>query len=97
MFVRDFTLRWTISIRNTGKDSFCPDSTLSDRIFLYFLQGVHRQISRSGDFDLEQATRVMLEEQLWQDIEDFRMPLWNKKSLACSSVSVIACISLCRE
>ena len=78
-------------------DSFCPDSTLSDCIFLNFLQGVHRQMSRSGDFNLEQATRVMLEEQLWQGIEDFRMPLWNKKSLACSSVSVIACILLCRE
>ena len=46
---------------------------------------------------LDGATGVMLEEQQGQDIVDFRTPLWNKISLAYSSVSVIACISLCRE
>ena len=49
---------------------------------------------RSGDLE---AVRVMAAGQLVQDIEDFRMPLWDRKSLACSCLSVIACISWCRE
>ena len=36
---------------------------------------------RSGYLETEQAVRIMAAEQLVQDIEDFRMPLWNKKSL----------------
>ena len=45
---------------------------------------------RSGDLEAEQAVRVMAAEQLVQDIEDFRIPLWDRKSLACSCLSVIA-------
>ena len=52
---------------------------------------------RSGDLEAEQAVRVMAAEQLVQDIKDFRIPLWVRKSLACSCLSVIACISWCRE
>ena len=49
---------------------------------------------RSGDLE---AVRVMAAEQLVQDIEDFRMPLWDRKCFACSCLSVIAFISWCRE
>ena len=38
------------------------------RIFLYFLQEEHRQIRRSGDLEAEQAVRVMVAEQLVQDM-----------------------------
>ena len=45
----------------------------------------------------EQAISVMLEEQLGQSIEDFGIPLWNRTSLACSSVFTIECGSWWRE
>ena len=47
--------------------------------------------------EAEQAVKVMAAEQLVQDIKDFRIPHWDRKSLACSCLSVIACISWCRE
>jgi hypothetical protein len=59
---------------------------------LYVLElsaGRTAHIRRSGDFDAEQATKFISMEQLGQGIEVFRIPLWNKKSLACSSESVI--------
>ena len=52
---------------------------------------------RSGGLEAEQAVRVMTAKQLVKDIENFRIPLWDRKSLACSCLSVIACISWCRE
>ena len=36
---------------------FCPERTLSVLMFLYFLQGEHRQISPSGDLEEEQGTK----------------------------------------
>ena len=77
--------------RNRERDNFCPERTLSDRMFLKRLQGGHRQIRRSEDFEEEQATRVIGEEQPGQDmvLVALRIPLWNRNSLACSSVSVI--------
>ena len=44
---------------------------------------------RSEDFVEEQATRVIGEEEPGQDMVALRIPLWNRNSLACSSVSVI--------
>ena len=68
---------------------------LSARMFLNFLHGVQCQLSRSEDFDASHVhvIRTMFVEQLVQSMEDFRIPLWWRKSRACSSVSVIACIS----
>ena len=51
---------------------------------------------RSGDLEAEQAVRVMAVEQEEQGREDSRIPLWKRKSLACSSVSVRAWISWCQ-
>jgi hypothetical protein len=58
-------------------------------MFLNFLQGEQRHIRRSGDFDAKQATKFTSAKLLGQGIEVFRIPLWNKKSLASSSESVI--------
>jgi len=60
------------------------------RMFLYFLQGEHRQIRRSGDLVAEQGVRVMAAEQEVQDMVDSKIPLRNRKSLACPSSSEIA-------
>ena len=67
-------LRKKTSCRKSGKESFCPESTLSVRMFLNREQGEHRQMRRSEEFLAEQATRSMAEEQLEQNIEDFRIP-----------------------
>ena len=45
-------------------------------------------MKKSGDLNAEQANKVMLAEQPGHGTEVFRSSLWNKKSLACSSVSV---------
>ena len=52
---------------------------------------------RSGDFFSEQAISVMGPEQPEQVIVDFRIPCWNRKSLALSCLSVMLTISWCRE
>ena len=57
-------------------------------MFLIFLNGEQRLMKRSGDLDAEQATKIILAEQPGHGIEVFRSPLWNKKSLTCSSVSM---------
>ena len=44
-------------------------------MFLKRLQGGHRQIRRSEDFEEEQATRVIGEEQPGQDMVALRIPL----------------------
>ena len=51
--------------------------------------GYDRRDRRERDFEEEQATRVIGEEQPGQDMVALRIPLWNRNSLACSSVSVI--------
>ena len=51
---------------------FCPERTLSVLMFLYFLQGEHRQISPSGDLEEEQGTKDIAELHPGQDIELFR-------------------------
>ncbi len=84
-------------MRNCCKESFCPERALSDRMFLNFLQGVHRHINKSGDLEAEQAIRFIGELQAEQYRVGFSIPLRNRKSLACSSVSVMEWISLCRE
>ena len=54
--------------------SFCPESTLSVRMFLNREQGEHRQMRRSEDFLEEQGTRFIAEEQPGQEREDLRIP-----------------------
>jgi hypothetical protein len=44
---------------------------------------------RSEDFDAEQATKFILVEQLGQNMEVFRIPFRNKKSLEYLTESVI--------
>ena len=79
-----------MSMMNFWKENFCPERMLSDLMFLNFLQREQRQMSRSEDLDAAQEIRVMLFEQVGQVEEGFRIPLWNRKSLACSSASLIA-------
>ena len=75
-------------IRKVRSESFWPARTLSARMSLNLLHGEQHHMRRSGDFDAEQATQVMLAEQPGHGIEVFRIPLWNRKSLTFSSVSV---------
>ena len=48
------------------------ERTLSVLMFLYFLQGEHRQISPSGDLEEEQGTKDIAALHPGQDIELFR-------------------------
>ena len=70
--------------------AFRPERTLSVRMLLYFLQGEHRHISLSEDFDIdkEQGTRDITPEHPVQDIVVFRRCLCNRKSRAFSSEAV---------
>jgi hypothetical protein len=70
----------------------------SVRMFLNPRQGQHRQMRRSEDFlELEeQATRFIGEKQQGQDMDGLRKSRSIMKSFACSSVSVVRWISLCR-
>ena len=58
-----------MSIMNFLKESFCPERTFAK------LQGEKRQMRGSADLDVEQETRVPLEQQLVKDIEEFRIHL----------------------
>ena len=97
MLVRDLMLMSKRRMRNCCKESFCPERALSVRMFLNFLQGGQRHISKPGDLEAEQGIRFMVVLQEEQESVCFRIPLRNRKSLACSSVSVMEWISLCRE
>ena len=81
------------SSQGAEKVSFCLERPLSAGTFLKRLQGVHRQISRSEDLEEEQRTRFMSEVQEGQDMDVFRIPHWKRKSLACSSMHQLSCVS----
>ena len=97
MLVRDLMLMSKRRMRNCCKESLCPGRALSVRMFLNFLQGRQRHISKSGDLEAEQGVRFMGVLQEEQKSVCFSIPLRNSKSLACFSVSVMEWISLCRE
>ena len=75
------------------KGAICPD--VSE--FLTGRAAPYQQVAKSGDLEAEQGIRFMGVLQEEQEIVCFRIPLRNRKSLACSSVSVMEWISLCRE
>ena len=77
--------------------SFCPERTLSVLIFLYFLQGEQHHISPSGDFEDEQGGRNIDSLHPGQDMELFRMFLWNRKSRAFSREATGPFISSSRQ
>ena len=66
-------------------------------MFLNLLQGGQRQMSRSEDLEAVQGISAMGEVQEGQVIPDISILLWNRKSRACSSESVMVRISLCSE
>jgi hypothetical protein len=67
---------------------FCPERVLSILMFLYFLQGEHRQISQSGDLEKEQGTRDIAVLHPGQDLEFFSRFFWKRKSRAFSMDAV---------
>ena len=57
VLVRDLMLMSKRRMRNFCKESFCPERALSVRMFLNFLQGGQRHISKSGDLEAEQGIK----------------------------------------
>ena len=57
MLIRDLMLMSKRRMRNCCKESFRPERALSVPMFLDFLQGGQRHISKSGDLEEEQGIR----------------------------------------
>ena len=81
MSVSPFILKQNRSCTKFLRVSFCPERTLSVLIFLYFLQGVQRHISPSGDFEDEQGVRNIDSLHPGQDMELFRMFFCSREQL----------------
>jgi hypothetical protein len=77
-----------MNIRNVCRASFCPKRTLSVLMFSNFLQGEQRQMRRSGDFCGASYHYQRHIREPEKEIVDFRIPLWNRKSLAFSCLSL---------
>ena len=86
MLVRDLMLMSKRRMRSCCKDSSCPERALSIRMFLTFLQRGQRHISKSEDLEAKQGISFMGVLQKKQESVCFRIPLRNRKSLACSCV-----------
>ena len=73
------------------------ERVLAALVFLYFLQGLQRQISPSGDLEEEQGTKVIAASHLGQDMDVFRRLFWKRKSRAFSRDAVGPLISSSRQ